>query len=216
MKTDAGQEVFRTGLAAGAGSLRLSYDDDAMTVGRVEVLGEALGTLAGADLARVAADSAGVAEGTLIATERGEVRAEALRPGDRVVTREAGLQPVFGVVTLDIGWRQLGLLPVLRPIRIASGAFGEAGPIRDLLVAGGLGILPAGRGESATAARALLGEPGVAEADVTAIRYVRLTLRRSGAILANGLWVEGVCGPDSATAAGRPVAIAEAALGSEN
>lgn len=47
MKTDAGQEVFRTGLAAGAGSLRLSYDDDAMTVGRVEVLGEALGTLAG-------------------------------------------------------------------------------------------------------------------------------------------------------------------------
>lgn len=201
MTIGAAEEPFHSGLATGTGSLRLCCADDTMTVGRVEVLGGASGTLAVADLAQIAADGCGVAEGTMIATERGEVRAETLRPGDRVVTRDAGLQPLARMATLDLGWRQLGLLPLLRPIRIVAGGFGAANPVRDLLVAGGLRLFPAGRGDSGVPARALIGEPGVAEAELTAIRYVRFALPRAGAVLADGIWVDGMCWADSAAPA---------------
>lgn len=196
MANTAGQDTFHSGLATGAGGLRLCYDDDAMTSGRVEVLGAALATAGEARLARVAADGCGVAEGTMIATERGEVPAEKLRPGDRVVTREAGLQPVTRIETLDLGWRQLGLLPLLRPVHIAAGAFGPSSPVRNVVVAGALRLLPPGRGESGVVARALVGDAGVAEADVTEVRYVRITLPRCGAVLANGLWLDGACPVD--------------------
>lgn len=216
MSIGAGEETFHAGLATGARSLRLCYADDAMTAGRAEVLGEAPGAAAGADLARIAADGCGVAEGTMIATERGEVRVERLRPGVRVVTREAGLQPVTLIETLDLGWRQLGLLPLLRPIRIAAGGSGPVSPVRDLVLAGGLRLFPAGHGDSGVAARALIGEPGVAEAEVTAIRYVRFALPRAGAVLADGLWVEGACRADPAATAVPPGPVAASVMSPES
>ena len=74
------------------------------------------------------------AAGTLIRTERGEVRVEALVPGNRVVTADNGLQPVrwVGVRRLDAG--VLDQHPALRPVRIRRGVLGAGLPVADLVV----------------------------------------------------------------------------------
>lgn len=67
--------------------------------------------------------------GTHILTPDGEVRVEDLRPGDLVVTRDNGPQPIrwIGCTTAPAQDR-------LAPIRIARGALGRGLPHRDLMV----------------------------------------------------------------------------------
>ncbi len=72
--------------------------------------------------------------GTLILTDRGEVAVETLRPGDLVMTRDNGLQPIRWVGRKELDFAQLVALPALRPVRIAAGAMGLNTPARDLLV----------------------------------------------------------------------------------
>ena len=82
-----------------------------------------------------AAQSAGThcfAAGTNLATERGTIPIEQLRPGDRVVTRFAGLAPIVW-----IGHRRLAPATHpdpfrVRPVRIAPDAFGPGRPARAL------------------------------------------------------------------------------------
>lgn len=70
--------------------------------------------------------------GTLIETPRGPRRVEDLRPGDLVLTRDDGPQPIRWV-----GSRRLDLGPQdadLRPVVLRAGAFGPGIPSRDLAV----------------------------------------------------------------------------------
>lgn len=208
-----GQERFCTTLAAGARALRVSYDATSAGGGRAEILDEAFRTVAAADLIGVAAAVGGVAAGTRIATARGEVRVEDLRPGDLVATREAGRQAVEGVHAHVLGWRELGLMPFLRPIRIRAGALGATDPLHDLVVAGAVEVhLPCR--DRCIRARALLGQEGVSEAAAIRQGYVRLSLARPGAVLANGVWVEGICtlAPDAVAGDGAKGSTTVAAL----
>jgi len=201
MDVTAEEEAFRMALTGGAATLRVRYDGAMTGCGRAEILDDRLQPVATADLGRVAATVCGVAEGTRIATERGEVRVEELLPGDLVATREAGLRHLRALRTFDLGWRELGLLPILRPVRIRAGALGAEGPMRDLVLAGGLELHLTG-GERRVSARSLVGQHGIAEAVVTTQRYFRLVLSKPGAVLANGAWVEGAssAGPDGPSA----------------
>ncbi|MCT4333172.1 Hint domain-containing protein [Paracoccus sp. YLB-12] len=72
--------------------------------------------------------------GTLIRTENGEVPVENLRPGDRIVTRDYGLQPIVWIGSAHISSAQLQSAPHLMPIRIRAGALGDDLPVSDLLV----------------------------------------------------------------------------------
>jgi hypothetical protein len=67
--------------------------------------------------------------GTLIRTPAGEVPVERLRPGDLVVTRDNGPQPLRWVAMRRIGPEDLATHPELRPVRIAPGALGNARPL---------------------------------------------------------------------------------------
>lgn len=68
-------------------------------------------------------------EGTRILTPRGEVPVEELEPGDMVVTRDRGAQPLRW-----IGRARVALSEATAPVVIRTGALGEGMPARDLRV----------------------------------------------------------------------------------
>jgi hypothetical protein len=69
------------------------------------------------------------AGGTPILTPADEVPVEALRPGDPVVTRDDGPQPLLWAGGRVLGPTELGMRPELRPIRLAPGRYGNAHPL---------------------------------------------------------------------------------------
>ncbi len=67
--------------------------------------------------------------GTQVLTPDGEVPVERLRPGDRVITRDHGAQPVrwVGITRLTPG-------PEMAPVLVRAGALGPGRPAKDLRV----------------------------------------------------------------------------------
>ena len=74
------------------------------------------------------------AQGTLIRTQKGEVRIEDLSPGDLVWTQDSGFQPIAWIGSQKLTFEELKQNPNLRPIRIKKGALGLDLPCRDLVV----------------------------------------------------------------------------------
>ena len=68
--------------------------------------------------------------GTLIATEHGSAPVETLRVGDRVQTRDNGLRPIRWIGRRDVDHHDLTTNPMLRPVHIAPGTFGNARALR--------------------------------------------------------------------------------------
>ncbi|WP_238364460.1 Hint domain-containing protein [Mesobacterium pallidum] len=70
--------------------------------------------------------------GTRIKTIRGEMPVESLGPGDLVLTRDRGYQPVRWCGRRHLTSSELAYAPDLRPVRIAAGALGNQLPLRDM------------------------------------------------------------------------------------
>ncbi|MBY5933889.1 Hint domain-containing protein [Tateyamaria omphalii] len=68
--------------------------------------------------------------GTAIATAGGPRPVEALSPGDLVQTRDNGLRPIRWIGTRAVDRHDLAVNPMLRPVHIAAGTFGNAMPLR--------------------------------------------------------------------------------------
>ncbi|MEL6608420.1 MAG: Hint domain-containing protein [Pseudomonadota bacterium] len=153
---------------------------------------------------------------TLIATERGQVRMADLAVGDRVFTRDNGLQ-----VIRWIGGRALSPLELLqnshlRPVVIRKGALGRDLPERDLTVSPNHRMLWVSaqaqlyfnETEVLTSAKSLLPCAGVARGGTETVRYMHMLFDRHEVVLANGVWSESflpsdysVSGMDAATRA---------------
>jgi Hint domain len=72
--------------------------------------------------------------GTLITTQRGEVPVEMLASGDRVVTRDNGIQPVRWVGKTQMFLHDFQADPHLLPVFIQQGSLGKGLPERDMMV----------------------------------------------------------------------------------
>lgn len=70
--------------------------------------------------------------GTHILTPAGEKLVEELSVGDRIVTRDHGVQPIRWIGATHLPAKALAARPDLRPVRIKAGALGPETPIRDL------------------------------------------------------------------------------------
>lgn len=70
--------------------------------------------------------------GTHILTPVGERAIEDLSVGDRIVTRDHGVQLIRWIGSTHLPAAALAARPELRPIRITAGAFGPDTPVRDL------------------------------------------------------------------------------------
>ncbi|RMD49465.1 MAG: hypothetical protein D6832_01690 [Alphaproteobacteria bacterium] len=136
--------------------------------------------------------------GTMIATPHGEVPVQALEVGDRVITRDSGVQRIVWIGTQRFGGRKLLEHPALRPVLIRAGALGGGLPERDMLVSPQHRMLLVsrevdllyGEPEVLAAARHLVGRPGIEQVTAREVEYVHIMFERHELVLADGAWSE--------------------------
>ncbi|MGB7241909.1 MAG: Hint domain-containing protein [Sulfitobacter sp.] len=136
--------------------------------------------------------------GTFIATPRGERKVETLQVGDRVITRDNGIQTIRWVGRRTMTRADLQRAAHLKPVLIAKGALDGDLPERDMLVspnhrlivASGQAVLEIEKSESLVAAKHLTGLKGVDIIDVSETTYIHLMFDQHEVILSDGLWAE--------------------------
>jgi hypothetical protein len=139
------------------------------------------------------------APGTRIATPDGVRQIEDLRPGDKVLTRDNGPQPVLWTGHRRMTGARLYALPHLRPVRLRAGALGLERPEEDLVVSPHHRMLvqgPAARAlfntpEVLVRARDLLNDKTICiDHSLRDVTYVHLLLESHNIVWANGLETE--------------------------
>ncbi|MCX7289437.1 MAG: Hint domain-containing protein, partial [Rhodobacterales bacterium] len=83
--------------------------------------------------------------GAMVTTQRGEVAIQHLQAGDKVVTRDNGIQPVRWVGKSQMFIQDFQADPHLLPVFIRQGSIGKGMPERDMMVSPNHRILVAGQ-----------------------------------------------------------------------
>lgn len=139
------------------------------------------------------------AAGTRIDTPKGAVPVEALGPGDRIQTKDDGVQEILWTGYRRMSGARLYAMPQLRPIRIRSGALGADRPEGDLIVSPQHRVLVKGRAaevlfqtsEVLVAAEDLLNDSTIlVDHTLGEVTYVHLMLERHQVVWANGVETE--------------------------
>jgi Ca2+-binding RTX toxin-like protein len=136
--------------------------------------------------------------GTMIATPRGEVPVETLRVGDKVITRDNGIEEVRWLGARHLEWAELSANPHLQPVLIRQGSLGNGLPEQDMLVSPNHRMLVANdrtalyfaEHEVLVAAKHLVGTGGVHAVTSMGTTYIHFMFDRHEVVLANGAWTE--------------------------
>lgn len=136
--------------------------------------------------------------GTVIATPAGEKRVEDLCVGDRVLTRDNGLQEIRWIGSCRLGSQDLRKAPGLRPVLIRQGALDHGLPEADILVSQWHKVLLQNDrtsqffedSEVLSAAGHLTGMAGVDVVDVASVTYFHFMFDQHQVVLSNGFWSE--------------------------
>ncbi len=136
--------------------------------------------------------------GTVIATRSGERLVEDLQVGDRVITRDNGLQEIRWIGRRDLKGPELIRAPHLRPVLIRAGSLGQGLPLRDMLVSPQHRML-INNSETAlyfedrevlAAAKHLTGFDGVDSVEASDVSYIHIMFDQHEVVLSNGSWSE--------------------------
>ena len=182
----------------GSGPLRVTFDDDNIENGVVDFLdpdGNPTGQLRFINIENVIPC---FTPGTLIATPKGEMPVESLRPGDRVITRDNGIQEIRWTGKKAMDWGALVANPHLRPIMIRQGSLGNGLPERDMMVSPNHRVLVANdrtalyfdEHEVLVAAKHLVGARGIFEVESVGTSYIHFMFDQHEVVLSNGAWTE--------------------------
>ncbi|MFQ6548249.1 Hint domain-containing protein [Aestuariibius sp. 2305UL40-4] len=136
--------------------------------------------------------------GTRIATARGERLVEELRVGDKIITRDNGLQEIRWIGQSDTTRKRPEAQGRLEPILIAKGSLGNDLPERDMLVSPNHRILVSNdrtelyfdEKEVLVAAKHLIGSRGIEKSGVQGVTYVHFMCDRHEVVLSDGTWTE--------------------------
>ncbi|QFT62164.1 Hint domain-containing protein [Roseivivax sp. THAF30] len=135
-------------------------------------------------------------KGTRIAAENGSVRVEDLREGDRVQTKDNGLQEICWIGSRRMTGARLFALPKLRPVLIRAGALGVerpddallVSPQHRLLIKGAKALSLFNSDEVLVAASDLIdGQSIVADTMAKEVTYIHLLLPQHEILFANGV-----------------------------
>jgi hypothetical protein len=136
--------------------------------------------------------------GTLIATSTGERLVEDLRKGDRIITRDHGVQEIRWVGRRLLSGGELARAPHLKPVLIREGALGHGLPMRDLLVSPQHRLLMNNEKtalyfedrEVLAAAKHLTGMEGIDIVEASSVSYIHFMFDQHEVVLSNGTWTE--------------------------
>ncbi|MFU8777155.1 MAG: Hint domain-containing protein [Roseovarius sp.] len=136
--------------------------------------------------------------GTAIATPRGEKPVEDLRVGDKVITRDNGLQEIRWIGQRALSGEELARSPHLRPVLIRAGSLGHDLPERDMLLSPQHRILLNSERaalyfeerEVLAAAKHLIGIEGVSQVETRSATYIHFMCDQHEVVLSNGTWTE--------------------------
>ncbi|WP_430463902.1 Ig-like domain-containing protein [Tabrizicola sp.] len=193
-----GGDDFDTLDLRGAGPLRVVFDPTNPENGTVTFLDPArnpVGTLTFTNIENVVPC---FTPGTLIATPKGEVPVEHLKAGDRVITRDNGIQEIRWTGKKQLGWRDLAANPHLKPVLIRQGSLGNGLPERDMMVSPNHRMLVANdrtalyfdEHEVLVSAKHLVAGQGIQWVDSIGTTYIHFMFDRHEVVLGNGAWTE--------------------------
>ncbi|WP_268968520.1 Hint domain-containing protein [Palleronia pontilimi] len=136
--------------------------------------------------------------GTLIATPKGERRVEDLREGDRVITRDNGIQEIRWMGEKRLTRGELAKQPELKPVLIQAGSLGNGLPERDMLVSPNHRMLVANdktalyfeEREVLVAAKHLTGGAGIDQVQALGVSYIHFMFEQHEVVLSDGTWSE--------------------------
>jgi Ca2+-binding RTX toxin-like protein len=136
--------------------------------------------------------------GTLIVTEKGLCLVENLKAGDRVITRDNGIQEIAWVGHKQMSGMELVQRPSLKPVLVKAGSLGEGLPDRDMMLSPNHKVLVASNQaelyfqerEVLVAAKHLIGKPGIHQVDVSQTTYIHFMFERHEVVLSDGAWTE--------------------------
>ncbi|ETD01673.1 Hint domain-containing protein [Rhodobacter capsulatus] len=182
-----------------AGPLRINYDPTNPENGTVTFLddhGNVTGSLTFRNIEKVIPPC--FTPGTLIATPKGERLVEELREGDKILTRDNGIQEIRWIGRTDLTRAQLMATPHLKPVLIRAGSLGNGLPERDMLVSPNHRMLVANERtalyfeehEVLVAAKHLIDNRGVKPVETLGTSYIHFMFDRHEVVLGNGAWTE--------------------------
>lgn len=185
---------------SGAGPLTIDYDPANPENGTVTFLdrdGNPTGTLNFINIETVIPPIC-FTPGTLIATPRGEVPVETLKVGDKVITRDNGIQEIRWLGHKALSGQELRLNAHLRPVLIKAHSLGNGLPEQDMMLSPNHRVLVANdrtqlyfdEHEVLVAAKHLIGSPGVHSVASIGVTYIHFLCDRHEVVLSNGAWTE--------------------------
>lgn len=136
--------------------------------------------------------------GSLIGTARGEVPVENLREGDRVITRDNGVQEIRWVGHRQVTRRELMTKPEWQPVLVRKGSLGKGLPERDMLLSPNHRLLIANDQsalyfedrEVLAAAKHLINGNGITQVQASAVTYIHFMFDHHEVVLSDGTWTE--------------------------
>ena len=182
----------------GASATNIIYDATNPENGIVEFLdthGNIVGTLTFENIENVVPC---FTPGTVIATPRGERPVEDLMVGDKIVTRDNGIQEIRWVGAKALSYGELAASEHLRPILITRGSLGKDLPERDMMVSPNHRVLVANERtalyfeehEVLVAAKHLVDNHRIRDVQSLGTTYIHFMFDRHEVVLGNGCWTE--------------------------
>jgi Ca2+-binding RTX toxin-like protein len=170
-------------------------DDEDGVINHFDDNGDAAGTLVFSEIETIIPC---FTPGTLIATAKGERCVEDLVEGDRIITRDNGIQTIRWAGSREMTGAEFKQAAHLKPIHISKGALGDNMPTRDMVVSPNQRFLInstltnvlVGESEVLVAAKFLTNLAGVRPVVPSQVDYILVMFDHHEIVLANSAWAE--------------------------
>ena len=194
-----GGDDFDTLDLTGSGPFNITYTSPDQEDGFVDFLdtdGDVKGTMQFTEIENIVPC---FTPGTLIATARGELPVEDLEVGDKIITRDNGIQELRWIGAKRLDGRALKKEPHLQPVLVQKGSLGNNLPERDMLISPNHRMLVNNDrvslyfedNEVLVSAKHLVNpSEGVQTVHSMGITYIHFMFDNHEIVLANGAWTE--------------------------